>query len=261
MKSMWSDIRKMFLFCLLSGCFSTIAIGQEGSAFEVEPSWEENFERNGIPDVKNWNILSAHWKPELQLYTQNRENVRVDKGHLIIEAHKKDTIGCRCTSAYISTKGKVNFLHGKLEFRAKLPLGRGIWPAIWMLSNKSEYPKGEIDIVEYIGCWGRNQFQMNVHVFRQKNVQTMNEGYCRCDVSSFHVYTMEWHKDRMIFKTDGEPFAEYHRNNKEAWVFDVPYYLIINLAYGGWGASCGLDDNIFPCRMEIDWIRYYKLKE
>ncbi|MCJ7590693.1 MAG: malectin domain-containing carbohydrate-binding protein, partial [Woeseiaceae bacterium] len=141
--------------------------------------WSDEFERNGFPDAERWNI--EEWAPrkvndEDQAYTARAKNVRVEDGNLVIEAHKEDYEGARYTSGRIHSSGKGDFLYGRFEVRAKLPSGRGTWPAIWMLSSNpftyatscsedeawqgndgcDAWPNsGEIDIVEHVG------YQMN----------------------------------------------------------------------------------------------------
>ena len=89
----------------------------------------------------------------------------------------------------------------------------------------------------------------------------MNPQLVKADVSKFHIYTLEWYKDKLVFLLDGNLCYQFDKKEGEAWPFDKPYYLILNVAYGGWGGSCGMDDSACPCEMKDDWIRYYKLKE
>ena len=169
-----------------------------------------------------------------------------------------------CTSGRIHTLGKVSFLYGRLEIKAKCPTGKGIWPAFWMLPAEEGLPFGEIDIMEYIDCWSSKEYQINVHVTDKKNgnrIKKMNPQLVKADVSKFHIYTLEWYKDKLVFLLDGNLCYQFDKKEGEAWPFDKPYYLILNVAYGGWGGSCGMDDSAFPCEMKVDWIRYYKLKE
>lgn len=188
----------------------------------------------------------------------------VNNGKLIIRTLDEKKDKALCTSGRIHTLGKVSFLYGRLEIKAKCPTGKGIWPAFWMLPAEEGLPFGEIDIMEYIDCWSSKEYQINVHVTDKKNgnrIKKMNPQLVKADVSKFHIYTLEWYKDKLVFLLDGNLCYQFDKKEGEAWPFDKPYYLILNVAYGGWGGSCGMDDSAFPCEMKVDWIRYYKLKE
>lgn len=232
--------------------------------FENDPIWRDEFNRDNVPSSMYWSYIVGMRGQESEYYTNSSNNVCVNNGKLIIRTLDEKKDKALCTSGRIHTLGKVSFLYGRLEIKAKCPTGKGIWPAFWMLPAEEGLPFGEIDIMEYIDCWSSKEYQINVHVTDKKNgnrIKKMNPQLVKADVSKFHIYTLEWYKDKLVFLLDGNLCYQFDKKEGEAWPFDKPYYLILNVAYGGWGGSCGMDDSAFPCEMKVDWIRYYKLKE
>lgn len=254
--------RHHFIIALL---LFPITIGAQ-SKFEQEPLWEETFNDTIVskPNPTTWSYITGMRGSELEYYTNDIENVFVCDGELNIKAIRiHDHGNAVCTSGRIHTRGKVTFMYGRLDIRAKLPVGKGIWPAFWMMPENSAYPYGEIDIIEYIDCWNAKKYQANVHVVRKeggKEIREMNEKSVSVNVTDYHTYSLEWTQEELRFLIDGRLFHVCSKNNHKLWPFDQPYYLILNVAYGGWGGSCGLDESIFPCSLKVDWIRYYKLK-
>lgn len=238
--------------------------------------WSEEFNYKGLPDDNIWNYEVGYVRGnEAQYYTYKElKNARVEKGCLVIEARKerKDTMDY--TSASINTLGKVDFFLGRIEIRAKLPKGRGIWPAIWMMG--SVYPEinwpdcGEIDIMEYVGYFP-NTIYSTVHTpgFEIQRKLDPNNGptYIHAQTelpepfADFHIYAMEWTSESLDFFIDEKLTYSYRKSDMpdNYWKFDKPQFLLINLAVGGaWGGVHGIDDSIFPARYYIDWVRYYK---
>ena len=234
------------------------------SNFESKPIWTEEFQKRHIPDSSYWSYTIGMQGKELEFYTNNTKNIYCKSGNLILRALNEKKGKALCTSGRIHTRGKVSFLYGKLEIRAKCPTGKGIWPAIWMVPEKWSLPFGEIDIMEYIDCWESKKYQINVHVETRdkgEKVRKMHPKMVNASVSKYHLYTLEWYKDRLVFLLDNKKHYEFHKEEGKPWPFDKPYYLILNVAYGAWGGTCGMDESIFPCEMKVDWIKYYKLKE
>jgi beta-glucanase (GH16 family) len=238
--------------------------------------WADEFNKSGLPDPAKWSYDLGRGCPnncgwgnnELQFYTQKRkENARVENGKLIIEAHKEKFQDADYTSARLVSKNKGDWKYGRIEVKAKLPAGRGIWPAIWMLPTKWEYGgwphSGEIDIMENVGYWPDSLFAtVHTGAFNHGIGTQVGTAISAKDLSTaFHVYAIEWEADKIIFMMDGK---EYHRfnNNKQgsaAWPFDKQFHLLLNVAVGGnWGGKFGVDDNIFSQRMEIDYVRVYQ---
>jgi beta-glucanase (GH16 family) len=239
-------------------------------AEEWQLVWADEFERDGAPDPSKWTYEEGFVRNrEAQYYTRDRrENARVERGVLVIES-RKERYGERAefTSASLTTEGKTNWRNGRIEVRAKLPTGRGIWPAIWLLgANRREagWPRcGEIDIMENVG-FDPDVIHANIHTQAYNHVRRTNKG-SKIEVAKpwadFHVYALEWSEDRLDFFADGRKYFTYEneRTGIDAWPFDQPFFLILNTAIGGsWGGSKGIDDSIFPQRFEIDYVRFYQ---
>ena len=259
---------------------------------EPDPSslvWEDNFEGTEL-DLSSWNI--ERWEPrrvndEDQAYTDNKENLRVEGGKLIIEAHRQVIEGASTyTSARITTQGKVDIQYGRIDVRARLPGGQGTWPAIWMLpsdpfkyasncaegerwqgvANCDAWPNsGEIDIMEHVG-YQMNHVHATVHTKAGYwvNWEQRKGRIVAAPVDqSFNDYSLVWGPDRIDAYMNGTHYFRYQKPTNAdwtAWPFDHPFHLILNVAVGGaWGRAGGpIDDSIFPVRMEIEHARVYR---
>lgn len=233
--------------------------------------WSDEFETNGLPDTTKWNydIGDGGWgNNELQFYTNKSENARVENGLLIIEARLDSTSEKIYTSARMVTKHKGDWLYGRVEVRAKLPRGKGTWPAIWMLSTDWTYgdwpTSGEIDIMEHVG-YDPGVIHGTIHTEAYNHTKgTQKEGKINiADAQdTFHVYAIEWTKDKMEFYVDDNLYHTVERDPKDdfkGWPFDQRFHLILNIAMGGnWGGKEGVDNSIWPQRMEIDYVRVYQ---
>ena len=252
--------------------------------------WSDEFDGDSLDETK-WspNI----WPPrkvndEDQAYTGREKNLRVEDGMLIIEAHKEEYDGAEYTSGRIHSEGKGDFLYGRFEVRAKLPRGQGTWAAIWMLpSDPYKYSttcepgedwqgsetcdawpnSGEIDILEHVG-YQMGHVHGTVHneayywlKWEQRKGRILLENLDE----EFRDYVLEWSPERIdIFVDDAHYFSYMNEGTGwNAWPYDHPYNLILNLAIGGqWGRSGGpIDDSIFPQRMYVDYARVYQLKQ
>jgi len=255
------------VICFLSLSFSWKMEVINAQSFSKRPDWIEDFRGKGKPSENNWTFYKGTFKGYSEYYTDSVENVFLKGGKLHIRAIANRKDNRICSSGRIHTLGKVSFLYGKIEIKAKIPIGKGIFPALWMLrtDHAKVYPYGEIDIMEYIGCFGKKQYQANVHIVEKKNDKEFRHMHAKkvyADMTQYHVYTLEWYKNRLVFLLDGKEVHRLEEKQMNNWPFNVPYYLIMNVAFGGrWGSSCGLDEKILPCEMCIDWIKYYKLKE
>jgi beta-glucanase (GH16 family) len=232
--------------------------------------WSDEFDKPGLPDNKKWayDVGGHGWgNNELQFYTEKRpENARVEDGLLIIEARKEPWEGKDYTSARLVTRGKEEWKDGKIEVRAKLPKGRGTWPAIWTLgaTQPLRWPDdGEIDIMEHVG-FDHGKVHGSVHTKKYNHVigtqKTGNVMVPDCS-EEFHVYGMEWDKDVVKISVDGKPYFEFKNEHSgyEAWPFDNKLYLLLNMAVGGnWGGAQGVDETIWPQRMEVDYVRVWE---
>lgn len=237
--------------------------------------WSDEFSKDGIPDTTKWNYDLGDGCPdncgwgnnELQFYTSNPENVRVEGGVLIIETHA-DTVGNKTySSAKIVSRHKGDWLYGRFEIRARLPRGVGTWPAIWMLPTDWQYggwpASGEIDIMEHVG-YDPGVIHGTIHTEKYNHIkQTQKEGKITISDAQdeFHVYIVDWTADKMDFYVDDRLYHTVLRDPADdyrGWPFDQRFYLIMNIAVGGnWGGAQGVDPDIWPQRMEIDYVRVY----
>ena len=238
--------------------------------------WSDEFDYTGLPDATKWGYdAGGHgWgNKELQFYTkQRKENARVENGHLIIEARREDREGRHYTSARLITKGKGDWTYGRVEVSAKLPSGRGTWPAIWMLPTGWKYGSwpgsGEIDIMEHVG-FDADVVHASVHTKSYNhsiNTHKTAKNTVPNSRDEFKVYAIEWDAKEIrayvnkqlyfTFKNERltNPAADYKQ-----WPFDKPFHLLLNIAVGGnWGGAQGVDDTIWPQRMEVDYVRVYQ---
>jgi beta-glucanase (GH16 family) len=234
--------------------------------------WSDEFEKGNIPDTAKWSYDkggSGFGNNELQYYHANRpENARVEAGNLVIEAHKEAFENRQYTSARLITQGKVELKRGRIEVRAKLPVGRGTWPAIWMLNARldMQWPNdGEIDIMEHVG-FDPGVIHGTVHTEAYNHVKKTEKGGTITvpDVgTTFHTYAIDWTADRIEFYVDTEKYYTFDRringSDHAEWPFTEPFYLILNVAVGGnWGGQKGIDETVFPQRMEVDYVRVYQ---
>lgn len=233
--------------------------------------WSDEFDKKGLPDAAKWNYDtggSGFGNEEAQFYTKDRlENARVENGKLIIEARRENRDDKKYTSARLLTKGKFSFQYGTVEVRAKLPKGRGTWPAIWMMSeDMKKWPDdGELDIMEHVG-YHQGYIHASVHTKKYNHVlhtQKTDTLFVKDASDKFHVYKADWSPEKIEVYIDNQKFFTYENKEKsfEAWPFDKPYFIILNLAIGGfWGGKEGIDDTIFPQKFEIDYVRVYQNK-
>lgn len=241
-----------------------------------KPVWFDEFDYSGSPDSTKWNYDLGDGCPnvcgwgnnEAQYYTQDLKNVRVENGNLIIEAHQDSLGGKAYTSTRIVSKHKGDWLYGRIEVKAKLPRGKGTWPAIWMLSTDWKYggwpESGEIDIMEHVG-YDPGVIHGTIHTEAYNHVKgTQKEGkvtVADC-MDEFHVYAIDWTKDKIDFFIDEKLYHTVNRDPKDdfkGWPFDQPFHLIMNIAVGGnWGGKEGIDPAIWPQRMEVDYVRVYQ---
>lgn len=202
---------------------------------------------------------------ELQVYTKEIKNVRVRDSVLIIQAHMNtDT-----TSARIVTKNKGDWKYGRFDVRAKLPIGQGLWPAIWMLPTDNVYgiwPKsGEIDIMENIGSeparvFGTIHFGHDFWRYYSQYYE-LDSGTFSED---FHVFSAIWTEQCIQFYVDGKKIGGPNTRSTTlptTWPFDQRFHLILNIAIGGNLPGYPDATTRFPQTMEIDYVRVYQLKE
>lgn len=240
--------------------------------FETTPIWEDNFDNNGAPDPAKWSfeVGGTGWgNNELQYYTPGT-NASVLDGNLNIVAKREFNTGRQYTSSRMITRGKGDWKFGRFEVKAKLPKGRGTWPAIWMLSSDNGYGiwplSGEMDIMEHVG-FDEDNVHASIHCSaynHSRGNQKTSEKYVAGATDDFHIYRMDWTPYAIKGYVDGELYFEFTNQNTgfTTWPFNRNFYLILNLAIGGnWGGAQGVDDTIFPVSMLVDYVRVYKMIE
>jgi beta-glucanase (GH16 family) len=234
--------------------------------------WQDEFDYEGKLDPSKWgyDIGGFGWgNNELQYYTDRLENARVTGGRLIITARKEDYEGCHYTSARVLTKNRGDWLYGRIQVKAKLPSGRGTWPAIWLLPTDWAYgpwPRsGEIDIVEHVGFdYGVVHSAVHTDMYCHPK-QTQKEATLQVPLidQQFHIYELVWKPDSIETFFDGRKCFSYTKKQNDqwqAWPFDKRFHLLLNIAIGGnWGGMKGIDDNIWPQTMEIEYVRVYSV--
>lgn len=254
--------------------------------------WSDEFNYTGKPDSTKWGYAYGFIaNREEQYYTDSLKNVRVENGNLIIEIHK-ETIANKdyndpdilskswkkyaaerkvgkYTSARLTTRDHASWKYGRIEVRAKLPRGVGMWPAIWMLGeNRANvgWPEvGEIDIMEHVG-FNPDSIFGTVHTKAYNHTIGTEKGksiFIDKPYDSFHLFALEWTPEKMDFILDDvvyNTFKNEHKTTAE-WPFDEKFYLILNVASGGMlGGQKGIDESVFPQQMVVDYVRIFQTK-
>lgn len=256
----------------LAGVTLPAAGAADAATDRPAPTWADEFDTPGAPDPARWDYEEGLVRnKEAQYYARDRrENAVVEGGHLVITARKEpwptQARQADYTAASLVTRGRKNFHYGRLEVRAKLPAGRGIWPAIWLRGSDPSlgWPAcGEIDLVEFVG-FDPDRLHFNIHTAAYNHVKKTNKGRSLSvpdAAGAWHVFALEWHRGKVELFLDGATaltFAD-EGTGPAAWPFDKPHYLLLNVAVGGgWGGMKGIDDTIFPQRMLIDYVRYWR---
>ncbi len=260
------------LLLLLASFLIIVKIqAQDGSTPKL--IWSDEFSENGLPDSGKWDydIGDSGWgNNELQYYSKaDLKNTRVENGILTIEAKIDPAHPKGYSSARIVTRGKATWQYGYFEIKAKLPEGVGTWPAIWMLAEENRHggwPKnGEIDIMEHVGFDpGKVHGTVHTEAFNH-SIGTQKGGFKMVEnfQSEFHIYAIDWTEDKIDFYIDGEKYFSFANTGGDykEWPFNQPFHMILNIAVGGnWGGQKGVDENIWPQKMEIDYVRVYDRK-
>ena len=245
--------------------------------------WNDEFDGDAIDDQK-WNKLL--WRPgwvnnELQAYTDRDTNLFIRDGRLVIRGliepgytgtdHAGTDYSADFTSGRMNTAGRATWTYGRFDIRAKLPKGRGSWPAIWMLGaniSTAGWPHcGEIDIMEHVG-YDDGNIHASIHTTDYNHmVGTQRSGQVPVPTAtdSFHVYSLEWDSTYIRYLVNNDPYFFIYNDsngNKNRWPFDSPHYMILNLAIGGdWGGAQGIDNSAFPMEMEVDFVQAFKKSE
>ncbi len=272
--------------------------------------WSDEFEGERL-DLDKWSYQIDCWgggNEERQCYTDREDNVRVSGGVLKLQAHRRQAKGAawpehmrdtdkrakqtkkqKFTSGRIRSLGKGDWRYGRYDIRAKLPIGQGVWPAIWMLPSDEHYggwaASGEIDIMEAINlgsacddCEGgiENRVHGTLHYGDEwpKNKHSGSATTLPGVIDEFHTYSVVWSAGVITWYVDGEKYA---RQTFEDWFtkapeaegrllapFDQKFHMLLNLAIGGkWPEEHnekGVDKKGFPKSMEVDYVRVYQCR-
>lgn len=236
--------------------------------------WHDEFDGDAI-DPGNWTYDIGGWgwgNGEAQYYTDRPENARVENGLLVIEARQEKYEDSYYTSARLLTQGLHAFQYGRIEARIKVPAGVGTWPAFWMLGDnfgrdtadptQSNWPNvGEIDIMEYVGR-EPDLVVGTVHGPGYAGAGGLTR-WNRQDypiADDFHTFAIEWDFEGIRWFYDGELYYDLSRDavGDREWVFDQPFFIIVNLALGGTLGGMISPDTEFPQNMYVDYVRVYQ---
>lgn len=233
--------------------------------------WQDEF--NGpagqLPNPNKWTYdIGTNWGNDQLEYDTNRpENVSLDgNGNLVITAREESYNGRDYTSARIVTRGLFETTYGRIEARIKLPVGQGIWPAFWMLGNDIatvSWPQcGEIDLMEYRGQQP-SIVHGSLHGPGYSGAQAITQGFALNGATfdtAFHLFAIEWKEDLISWYVDDNYYLAVkpsHLNGNE-WVFDHPFFIILNIAVGGNYVGPPDSTTVFPQTMLIDYVRVYR---
>jgi beta-glucanase (GH16 family) len=228
--------------------------------------WSDEFTTGPTIDPTKWifdigNGVNGWGNKEREYYTNRLDNAIISNGNLLIIAKNEDYDTSHYTSARLKTKGLQSWKYGKIEARIKLQKGQGMWPAFWMMGDTSLiWPKcGEIDIMEHVN----NNTDVVCNMFWDANLghdYDCYEGHTICDVSQFHVYSIEWDANAIKWFVDGNKYWEGNIkdsiNNTEE--FHFPFYILMNAAVGGIWPGDPDSTTIFPDTTFIDYVRVYR---
>jgi beta-glucanase (GH16 family) len=230
-------------------------------------AWHDEFEGAALDDTAWTYDQGGHgWgNGEWQVYTKRPENVRLENGELIIEARKEDFLDREYTSGRIKTQGLKTWQYGRIEARMKIPRGQGIWPAFWMLGDNiqtSAWPNcGEIDILENIGKEPAI-IHGTVHGPGYSGSRGVGGPYTLSSgafADDYHVYAVEWEADQITWFVDGtEYFKVTPAGVPGEWVYDHPFFIILNVAVGGGWPGNPNETTVFPQMLRVDYVRIYR---
>jgi len=241
--------------------------------------WEDEFDGDEL-DQSKWSYqygtgedegLDRWGNNELQYYTEREENIYLEDGFLTITAQEEDYEGSDYTSARIRTENKGDWKYGRIEIRAKLPQGQGIWPAIWMLPTDEVYggwpQSGEIDIMEMVGHEPET-VHGTVH-FGDPWPENQNDGEpysleSGIFADNYHVFSIEWEENRIRWFVDGNLFFTITPNtdplSSHTYPFNERFHMIMNIAVGGNWPGNPDSTTEFPQTMSVDYVRVYQFK-
>lgn len=226
--------------------------------------WSDEFDVDGKPNAGKWTheLGTGEWgwgNDEKQYYTDRLENAEVSNGTLKIRLKKENYSGSNYTSARLVTKGKFDFQYGKIEFRAKIPTGKGTWPALWMLGaniDSTPWPQsGEIDVMEHVGNQ-QNFIHSTLHYPNHSGGNAVTQKTeLKTASTEFHVYSAEWTPTTIKFAIDDKVYHTF--SNNSSLPFNHNFFIIMNMAIGG-NFGGAIDPNLSEAVFEIDYVRVYQ---
>jgi len=261
--------KKIIAVCSLSALLSCSTNEKQTVTTMTNLVMSDEFDTNGSLNSAIWSYDigtgSNGWgNNELEYYTSRPQNVTVENGMLKITAIKESYLGSGYTSGRIVTKGKFAQKHGRFEARIKMPYGQGMWPAFWLLGDNSDtafWPQcGEIDIMEFRGQ-APSVTNGTVHGPGYSGGASITKAYtipnARFD-TDFHIFGIEWGENYINYYVDDVLYNQITPEKVTGqWVFDHPFYIIINLAVGGSYVGSPNSETIFPQSMLVDYVRVY----
>ncbi len=265
MRGSWAIALLLSVSFFLSGC------SEEEETVEQGLIWQDEFEGDAgeLPDPTKWQFdIGTDWgNNQLEFDTNHPRNVSLDgEGHLAITALEEAYEGQSYTSGRIKTKGLFEQMYGRIEAKIKLPVGQGIWPAFWMLGNDFgpvDWPHcGEIDIMEYRGQEPRVLIG-SVHgpgYAGNNPISTRHELAQGGFHLGFHVFAIDWDESGITWQVDGFTYFMVTPADLPpgtAWVFDHPFFFLLNVAVGGHWVGDPDETTVFPQSMLVDWVRVY----
>ncbi len=241
--------------------------------------WGDDFNgpRNSMPDPKKWAVVtngSGYGNRELEYYTPRTSNIHEEDGHLVITAQRESFTGPdgqtrAYTSARIESRGLFDVQYGRIEARIKLPAGKGLWPAFWLLGSdyaSTGWPAcGEIDIMENVGF---EPFTVHgsLHGPGYSGANPLSAAYSLPGNTrfsdGFHVFAIEWEPKEIRFYVDGSLYETQKASSLppgKHWAFDHPFYVVLNLAVGGYWPGDPDASTRFPATMLVDYVHVYRL--
>jgi len=269
---------------LLAAAFLAVVCAAPASAGTPGLVWSDEFDgpAGAPPDTRYWTAeVGGHgWgNDELEFYTARRENSRLDgKGHLVIEARREKYENRDFTSARLVTKDKVAHAYGRFEARINLPQGQGIWPAFWIMGDnieKAGWPAcGEVDVMEFLGhepgtVYGTLHGPIRTSTTTgEDSVSDYGNEEGGVGVAfrlpegkrfpgSFRVFAIEWEPAEIRWLVDGQVYSKHTPKDlgRGTWVFDRPFFILLNVAVGGSWPGAPDRTTVFPQRMIVDWVR------
>lgn len=277
-------INCLFLAYILLGITVSKLVAQKSPAKLI---WSEEFNVDGLPDPAIWRYEEGFRRnKEDQFYTSRKENCRIENGMLVLEARREQIPNpefkagsenwresraqSEYTSASIYSLDRKHIQYGRIEIRAHIPGGKGVWPALWMMGINHDTVGnpacGEIDIMEYVGkdsshVYGTAHFKPPHSKWKKDRDHKASGGKLTLvPYHDFHVYGVDWTDKRIRFFVDGKVYHSFNVDKAgkgEENAFRQPFYFLINFAMGGnWGGE--IDPSNYPKQMLIDYIRVYE---